>query len=835
MAAITVHETIYSQLKQAYIEKFGGSPSRMIAELNAVYEHELEILRNRKRASKVQDLISDKTLRNFFGATQPVSMNQQNLNYLCNVLLNYKSYQDALRQLEQPRAEERLGSENWFEEYQEKLQSNYQKRIEEKCGQIQVLDMNEPKRAEDVYAQVKITEDIKSHKQRTIDQLIYGLSEPGEPEDSPSLKRLGMSPKVHRVSGLEVASKHPRLVVLGNAGSGKTTFLKHLAMNFPSESHGKPVVPVFIGLNKFAEENSQENLIQAIEQEFEFSPNISEIVQGLLKQGHCLILLDGLDEVPDRESDRVYKSIDEMVDKYPDNRFIITGRIGTREYQFTGFKQVEMAEFDPEQMEEFVRNWFRDAREPDLEKKFLAQIHENPSVKELATSPLLLTILCWTFEYGYDLPKNRCSLYDDIVQALSRRWDANRRITRDVVYPELTRPRIIKMLSEIAYSAFAQNPKRFYWQRWTLETQISNFVREIPGIQTAISLDSITTQSSYDTSLRTEDYRSDAILKMLQTNLGLLVAQSKDIYTFSHLSFQEFFTGCYILDRPELLSVVIEHHLTDRQWREVFLIIAGRLADGNELLKQMFYYADSLICDRQPIQRMLGWLNRVTTTAKAASSSWRMFWLTVDFDIDLYIDNDIAIDRILAQKLSTKMRAFNEARGKLVPRSPECKTRIYLAVIHALVNEYALGEKGKAREFDAFHREKLEIEKNYNIRTKLEDTLKTVQSTGDEDLANELRALEQSLPNVKDPTGDWQAWQGDLQRLMLKHLDIGHEVKFDPDDVQALEDYLYVLDLILDCMQADSSTSRALREDLVDHLLLPSKIIPPKLFPTSNH
>jgi hypothetical protein len=494
-----------------------------------------------------------------------------------------------------------------------------------------------------------------------------------------------------------------------------------------------------------------------------------------------------------------------------------------------------MAEFDMEQIQEFAHNWFRGGREPDLAQKFLAQLTDNPSVKELTTCPLLLTILCWTFEVGYDLPKNRCSLYDNLVQVLSIRWDTHRRIHRDRIYPEqLTHRRMAKMLSEIAYSAFALEPKKIHWRKWELEEQIRHYIQDIPGIQPIISLDSIAEAKAHSaTSIRNEDYKTDIILSMFQTNYGLLTAQSTDVYTFSHLSFQEYFTACYILDRqdPLLFNLVVEQHLSDRQWREVFLIIAGRLADGNDLLKQMFYYADTLIRDSEPIQQMLGWLNRVTKSAKVASSSWRMFWLTVDFDIDLYVDNSIDIDRILAQKLAAKMRQFNADRGKIVPRSPECKVRIYLAVIHALVNEYALGKDENFKDFTSYNKNTLEIDENYNVRHKLEETLKAVHHIDDEALAQELTSLLDSLPSAQDSTDQWQSWKSDLQRLMIKHLDIGHAVQFHPDDMQALEDYLYVVDLMFDCMQADSSTSRVIREEIVDHLLLPSNTIPPHLFP----
>ncbi|MEH2398067.1 MAG: hypothetical protein V7K17_12050 [Nostoc sp.] len=65
---------------------------------------------------------------------------------------------------------------------------------------------------------------------------------------------------------------------------------------------------------------------------------------------------------------------------------------------------------------------------------------------------------------------------------------------------------------------------------------------------------------------------------------------------------------------------------------------------------------------------------------------------------------------------------------------------------------------------------------------------------------------------------------------MVEQLDIGYDVQFSEEDAKALDNYLYLNNLLLDCIQEGSYTSKGLREELIDNLLLPKEQIPLHLF-----
>ncbi|MBD2104464.1 NACHT domain-containing NTPase [Leptolyngbya sp. FACHB-261] len=823
MARIQVDQDVFRRLKQAYSEKYHSSYKQLIAKLNSLYQHELD--------DPKDNLISERTIRNFFGSdTQKVSL-EKNLNYLCSVLLDCKSYQEALRQsaeqiltepsgqagLEQAKANEALEADDWLERYQQYLRR--------KCGSMKVLSMTEPVNLDNIRTQVNVFKSIRGRKPRTIKEFLAAL-ESGKDQ---SLNRLTYMGDEERVDALEAVKHHCKLMIWGKPGAGKTTLLKHLALHFPIEhchhcpmgELKEPPIPIFIQLKTFAEDKRRLSLLEAITQEFEpFIDDPETVVENLLKQGKCVVLLDALDEVVDAESERVYRAIDEFTQRYAHNHFAISCRVGASEYVFPDFTDVEVADFDQDQIEEFVRNWFRVRMEPDTGERFLEVLLDNPSVRELATSPLLLTMLCWTFEDKFDFPKNRYSLYDDAVDTLLRKWDASRRMKRTQLYTDkLSRQRKINLLSDIAYHAFDQKPQKYFWQKWELWDLIRRFIENIPGVET-----------------ETIAQESQAILTAIEAQDGLLVEQAKGIYSFSHLTFQEYFTVQYILEsrNSSIVSQVIRQHVTDRQWREVFKMTVERLADSNEFLRLMFCQINDLV-DNEPLQQMLSWLDRVTTASNVASSSWRAAYLALDLDIDLYINNRAKIDHSLAYKLSAELRGLNLERKKIMPRQPKCKLELDLGVVLTLACACAqVSEPTNLEEEHDYALLSDVLQGDLEIVPRLEGAIADAEDLGYTELVEELVTLRNYKPRADVPGLGWRVWAHGLREAMTQYLDVGYDVKFSEEDATALEDYLYVSHLLLECLQGDSYSSKDLRERLIDSLLLPrDRIAPDLLLPPS--
>jgi predicted NACHT family NTPase len=270
---------------------------------------------------------------------------------------------------------------------------------------MRVLDMEQPIELGDIYTDVNILEKITGRRRLEIDELLQNF-------DPENFDRFGLSKIEKRVPGLEAVEKYQKLMVLGKPGAGKTTFLKYLAIQGIGGKFQSQRVPIFITLKQFAESKNQPGVGEFISQQLANDRLAEAQISELLNSGRAMILLDGLDEVREEDNSRVLAQIKEFSDQYHQNQFFITCRIAAREYTFEQFTEVEVADFDDKQITDFSTKWFQ-IKDPEKADKFIQKLGENEPIRELATNPLLLTLLCLVFEESADFPSNRSQLYKE--------------------------------------------------------------------------------------------------------------------------------------------------------------------------------------------------------------------------------------------------------------------------------------------------------------------------------------------------------------------------------------------------------------------------------------
>jgi len=387
------------------------------------------------------------------------------------------------------------------------------------------------------------------------------------------------------VTGLEAVEEIKKLVVLGKPGAGKTTFMKYLAMAcLGGKFHGE-LVPIFVTLKVYAETKGTPTLQEYIFAEMQQRKVSREAVERLLEEGRALILLDGLDEVKLEDDRRVKQDIDKFSRDWLKNRFAITCRIAAREYQFEKFTEVEVADFDDGQIETFVNNWFR---EKDEEKaaRMWKKLRGNRPVKELATNPLLLTLLCLVFGDRNDFPPKRSELYKEGLEVLMKKWDAKRNIEREQIYKHLSPQNKEDMLGQIAFNTFVKG--EYFFRQEDLQTQIKQYICNLPeasGDPEALRLD------------------SGAVLKAIEHHHGLLVERARNIYSFSHLTFQEYFTAREI-ERERQLKTLVKN-ITNPRWKEVFYLTAEMLRRSDDLLLMMKESIDHMLVGDEKLEALL--------------------------------------------------------------------------------------------------------------------------------------------------------------------------------------------------------------------------------------
>ncbi|MEM8504655.1 MAG: NACHT domain-containing protein, partial [Cyanobacteria bacterium P01_D01_bin.1] len=404
----------------------------------------------------------------------------------------------------------------------------YQKRH---C-QLKVLGMREPVDLASVYTGVKLLDS------RDILQF-----DPGALEETFRQDRLrgysGRGREEKKQSGIGIANEKQYLMVLGGPGAGKSTFLRKVGLEalrtfyYERATYRPRVIPVLLELKRF--EASDVDIDRFITAEFETCgfPEPEAFMENALAQGNLLIMLDGLDEVPSANLDNVLKTIRDFVDRYDNNRFIASCRVAAAGYRgsaFQRFSNVTMADFDDDQIWQFINNWFSSEqdRERETAKKCWEVLKkpENKASKELAHTPLLLTYLCLVYGQSQRFPNNRSSLYKKALRILLEEWAAEKRILRDDIYEGLSIEQEETLLSEIAYDGMEAD-QLFFDKRW-LSTQIRNFIAG--NLNAPKGLD------------------SEKVLNAIEVQQGILVERMEEQYSFSHLTLQEYLAAQYLID-----------------------------------------------------------------------------------------------------------------------------------------------------------------------------------------------------------------------------------------------------------------------------------------------
>ncbi|MBN3870518.1 NACHT domain-containing NTPase [Nostoc sp. JL33] len=647
--------------------------------------------------------------------------------------------------------------------------------IQERCGTMRVLDMTQPIGLNEIYTSVNILEKITGRQRLGIDELLQQCK--SQDFDLFGLNRITEK----RVPGLEAVEKHPKLMILGKPGAGKTTFLKYLAIQCIGGEFQAERVPIFVTLKNFAEVANKPGLLQHITEE---TINPISSIRDILTYGKALVLLDGLDEVREEDSDRILKEIREFSDRFPKNQFVMTCRIAAREYTFEKFTDVEVADFDDDQISNFANNWFKEkAVKPET---FIKGLEENNRIKELAASPLLLTLLCLAFEESGDFPANRSELYKEGLDALLKKWDAKRGIQRDQIYKKLSVQRKEDLLSKMALTTFEESD--YFFKQKVAEQYITEYIRNLPNANTdeeALQLD------------------SEQVLRSIEHYHGLVVARAKRIYSFSHLTFHEYFTAReFVVVRQsseEALQNLVSH-ITEKCWREVFLLAVGMSPSADCLLLLMKQKIDSLFAADEKLQRFLKWVNQKSLSVEVLHKleAIRAFY----FDLTLASASKYAPDLDFYPILAFKLDSTFIFEGELELNPADLTLDFYFAttLAHAL-------DDGIDSDFI------VPIIAGIDI---------------DSDLQQSLQKLEKEIPDRKDEIWfhKWQeeklsAWTKNFRSLIIEYRNIGHNWQFSKQQKELLKQYYEANELLVECLHSNCYVSRKVREQINNTLLLP--------------
>ena len=455
-----------------------------------------------------------------------------------------------------------------------------------------------------------------------------------------------------------VGAPDKRMILLGLPGAGKSTFVRHLALQMAQAlchpetdlSHslpgwtGSPLQPLIVPLGALADAmpadvtsgdaHMIERYIAAdLDSDESLKGYAPALIEGIRQSGG-LLLFDGLDEVAERRQ-IIREAIEDFVEQYSGTgtvRFLVTCRTYSYtddRWKLAGWPVHEIAPLSQSKIQEFVKAWYgvlsfvdsaRSIEYARFQDKMLLALDpsDRRRLAEIAANPRPLTIMAVVHTNDGVLPDTRALVYERCIDILLTQWETRRRLGKTVekrtLLDAMDVPRIAleKALQEIAYRAHAME-HGVSRSEGEGEAALITEGLIVDVLQSALNdLDKVETFLGFCTDANG--------LLLLQGTASLPDAPSdaplRRIYALPHMTFEEYLAGRYLGRLPKFATQVRHHlHRSDRS-REPVVFLGEHLCFREG--------------DDDKLDMMLNKLVPGCFPAKPSAEDWRCAWVAGD-------------------------------------------------------------------------------------------------------------------------------------------------------------------------------------------------------------
>lgn len=254
---------------------------------------------------------------------------------------------------------------------------------------------------------------------------------------------------------------HPRLIILGDSGMGKTATLGYLALvcatafERDEKRHIDPGpipesvwkrLPLYIVLSAMdwgeveQEEKSEEgedveaqvegakaprsgepnDLVRAAVSAVEGGAGYAGALRQYLESGRAIVLVDGWDELTPHQRGLAATWLDELAEALPGNTWLVAvGKRGYAPLTEVGFVSLQIAPWDGMQVETFAKRWVEACAPEEKSSNLLHNLETGlQRVARLGASPLELTLRAFVYLSDRQMPGGRAVLFGRALDLL---------------------------------------------------------------------------------------------------------------------------------------------------------------------------------------------------------------------------------------------------------------------------------------------------------------------------------------------------------------------------------------------------------------------------------
>lgn len=342
---------------------------------------------------------------------------------------------------------------------------------------------------------------------------------------------------VHR--GDAFLSQFSKVLVIDNAGMGKSTLMKKIVMDTIDYSEK---IPIYIELRTLTDNPIAEQINALIGLE-------STLDTSTLKKIPFIYFFDGVDEIPFDIKNDLIKRIKVFSDEMVNAKIIITSRPDQSLLELHSFNRFKIKPLDIEQSYSLIRlydaNSSKIGNSLILSNKLIAEIRsmrerDNAAILDFLTTPLYVSLLFCSYKYKPVIPRRKDLFYSQVFEALFETHDLSKEtgyVRRKESGLDITDFSII--LRRLAFWCLKNNG-RLEFSRAELESVLNDITKKLKGV-----------------SVKPIHFINDLIYTVP------LFIKEGSLYRWSHKSLMEYFCAEFICievkdKRDELLIKIYE-------------------------------------------------------------------------------------------------------------------------------------------------------------------------------------------------------------------------------------------------------------------------------------